>query len=134
MHLGSAQEGLILFSQFCNTCIVDPRDWLTPLLLLQRPAAGAEHAACNNSWNLLDSRSHSSYHSRIWGAARAATLPSGRGSILVTTMARSATGIGAPPCLVGGTTFFLWPLGGATCPSECSDSEVVGTSGSNASG
>src|SRR6266481_2417112 len=96
-----------------------------------RPAAGAEHAACNNSWNLLDSRSHSSYHSWVWGVARAATLPSGRGSIPVTTMGRSATGVGMPPCLVGGATFFLQPLGGATCPSECSDSEVVGTSGSN---
>src|SRR6266481_5263970 len=36
MHLGSAQEGLILFSRFRNTCIVDPGDWLTPLLLLHR--------------------------------------------------------------------------------------------------
>src|SRR6266481_8005239 len=99
-----------------------------------RPAASAVRAACNNSWNLLDSRSHSSYHSLVWGAARAATLPSGRGSILVTTMGRSATGVGAPPCLVGGATFFLRPLGGAACPSEYSDSEVVGTSGSNASG
>src|SRR6266481_87225 len=99
-----------------------------------QPAAGAEHATCNNSWNLSDSRSHSSYHSRVWGAARAATLPSGRGSILVTTMGRSATGISAPPCLVGSVTFFLWPLGGAACPSECSDSEVVRTSGLNASG
>src|SRR6266481_7505427 len=99
-----------------------------------RPAAGTERAACNNSWNLSDSRSHSSYHSQVWGVARAATLPRGRGSIPVTTMGRAATGVGVPPCLVGGVTFFLQPLGGAACPSECSDSEVVGTSGSNASG
>src|SRR6266481_8185367 len=99
-----------------------------------RPAASAVRATCNNSWNLLDSRSHSSYHSQVWGAACVATLPSGQGNIPVTTMGRSATGVSAPPCLVGGATFFLRPLGGAACPSECSDSEVVGTSGSNASG
>src|SRR6266481_6070452 len=98
------------------------------------PAAGAEHAACKNSWNLSDPRSHSSYHSWVWGTVCAATLPSGQGSVLVTAMGGSATGTSVPPCLVGGMVFFLWHLGGAACASESSDSELFGRSGSKGSG
>src|SRR6266481_835404 len=99
-----------------------------------RPTGGAERATCKNSWNLSDSRSHSSYHSRVWGAVYMTTLPSGRGSVPVTTLGGSATDAGAPLCLVGGAAFFLRPLRGATCSSESSDSELIRRSGWKGSG